>query len=256
MEAFDLHGSTSVVVGASEGIGAAIALGLASLGSDLILAGRSISNLRTIGEKADEYDVTVHIEPLDVRKVDEIETFALKVSDAYGIPRVLVNSMGGMVQKRALDVEREEWDLIHETHLRGTFFTCRAFAREMMQNAYGKIINLSSTFAFTVPQGAGASVYAAAKAGISQLTAALAVEWAEEGILVNAVAPTSTRTPRVDEFYAEHPDRETYITERIPLGRLATPEDVVGPTLFLASRLSDFITGHTLLVDGGWTPAK
>jgi NAD(P)-dependent dehydrogenase (short-subunit alcohol dehydrogenase family) len=179
---------------------------------------------------------------------------ASAVVDRYGVPTILVNCMGGGLYKAAIDVDVVEWDQIHETHLRGAFLTCQAFALPMRDAGYGKIVNLSSTWAFTV--GSGRSVYASAKAGLSHLTAALALEWAPLGIRVNAVAPTTTRTPRIEQMFLDDPEREQYAVDRIPIGRLATPADVVGPVLFLASPMSDFVTGTTLLVDGGWVTAK
>jgi 2-deoxy-D-gluconate 3-dehydrogenase len=195
-----------------------------------------------------------HVETVDVRDTAAIGRFAGAIAEQYGPPGILVNSMGGALHKPALEVTVEEWDDLHSTHLRGAFFACQAFAPAMREAGYGKIVNMSSTWAFTVAQGR--SVYASAKAGLGHLTSALALEWAPYGIRVNAVAPTTVRTPRVEERLKAEPETEQYAVARIPLGRLGTTDDVVGPVLFLAGPSSDFVTGHTLMVDGGWVTAK
>jgi 2-deoxy-D-gluconate 3-dehydrogenase len=191
---------------------------------------------------------------VDVTSVASIRGFADRIAEELGPPTILVNSAGASITKPALEVTEEEWDLVHDVDLRGTFFSCQAFARSMLGSGYGKIVNLGSTWGATV--GVNRSTYSAAKAGVHHLTAALAAEWAPAGIRVNAVAPTTTRTPRVARRYAMDPERERYALDRIPLGRLAEPEDVAGAVLYLASPASDYVTGHTLFVDGGWHLAK
>lgn len=251
----DLGGTLSVVIGASQGIGASIAIGLAGAGSRVVIAARSEDGLeRTRGLAAPTARDQIDIRTVDVTAPESLAGLAEAVLADHGPATILVNSAGGGLSREAFDVTVADWDLVLDTHLRGTFFACQAFGRAMAGNGYGKIINLSSTWAATVAERR--SVYAAAKAGVSHLTAALAAEWAPLGIRVNAIAPTATRTPRVEQSIAEEPERETYLVERIPLGRLATPEDVVGSALFLASPVSDFVTGHTLFVDGGWRAAK
>jgi NAD(P)-dependent dehydrogenase (short-subunit alcohol dehydrogenase family) len=250
----DLASAVAVVIGASGGIGAAVAVGLGRCGAEVVLGGRSRDGMARTAEQVTAVGGRAHVETVDVRNTEEIARFAATVADGYGTPRVLVNSMGGALYKPALDVTVEEWDDLHSTHLRGAFFACQAFAPGMRDAGYGKIVNMSSTWAFTVAHGR--SVYASAKAGLGHLTSALALEWAPFGIRVNAVAPTTVRTPRVEERLIAEPEAEQYAVSRIPLGRLGTTDDVVGPVLFLAGRSSDFVTGHTLLVDGGWVTAK
>jgi NAD(P)-dependent dehydrogenase (short-subunit alcohol dehydrogenase family) len=252
--ALGLGDRLAVVIGASEGIGAAIALGLSRAGSKVILAGRSATRLKATADTVRTEGRQAHVQTVDARDPDQIKTFCAAVLREHGRPTILVNSMGGTLFKPAIDVEPEEWDTIHETHLRGTFFACTSFATAMADEGYGKIINLSSTFATAVV--AGRSVYATAKAGISQLTSALALEWAPLGIRVNAVAPGATRSPRVERWLADNPGLEARMVQSIPLGRIAEPADIVGPALFLASPMSDFVTGQTLLVDGGWAKSK
>lgn len=249
-----LRDRLAVVIGASEGIGAALALSLSRAGAEVVLAGRSAPRLKATTDTLRAQGQQAYVHTVDARDPDQIKTFCAAVLREHGAPTILVNSMGGTLFKPAIDVEPEEWDTVHETHLRGTFFACTSFAAAMADEGYGKIINLSSTFATAVV--AGRSVYAAAKAGISQLTAALALEWAPLGIRVNAVAPGATRSPRVQRWLADNPGLEDGMVHSIPLGRIAEPDDIVGPVLFLASPMSDFVTGQTLLVDGGWARSK
>ena len=244
-----LKSTLSIVVGASEGIGAAIAGGLARAGSRLVLGGRdkgrmaaTLAGIRDQGGAAD-------FESVDARSPEAIPSFADAVLRKHGTPTILVNSMGGTLIKEMRQVEADEWDELHNTHLRGTFLICRAFADAMARNGYGKIINLSSLAAFRGNRLRG--VYSVAKAGLNHLTAVLASEWGPSGIRVNAIAPATTRTPRALKQFGKEPEREAGIVARTPLGRMATPEDMVGPALFLASPLSDFVSGQVLVVDGG-----
>ena len=250
----DLQNTVSVVIGASEGIGAAIAMGLAKAGSALVLAGRNRSRLQPTFEQIRDDGGTADIETVDVRLPDAIQAFAGRVIENHGAPDILVNSMGGTLIKEMRDVEVEEWDDIHNTHLRGAFLSCQAFAPAMTGKGYGKIINLSSFSAYRGNRLRG--VYSVAKAGLNHLTSVLATEWGPSGIRVNAIAPNTTRTPRVRKQLAREPEREERLEKTIPLGRLATAEDMVGPALFLASPLSDYVTGQTLVVDGGLMMAR
>jgi NAD(P)-dependent dehydrogenase (short-subunit alcohol dehydrogenase family) len=250
----DLAGAVAVVIGAGEGIGQAIAVAFAESGATVVAASRNVHHLDTTRELADAAPGRVHVERVEVREPAGVAAFAGAVAERYGSPTVLVNSAGAHLPKPALEVTADEWDLVHDVQLRGTFFACQAFARHMATSGYGKIINLSSTWAATVAPGR--SVYCAAKAGVSHLTAALAQEWAPLGIRVNAVAPTATKTPAAVARLAADPEREARTARQIPLGRWAVPADVVGSALFLASPASDFVTGHVLFVDGGWRASK
>lgn len=250
----DLATTRAVVIGASGGIGAAIAVALGKAGAEVILGGRSRDRMTETAGRISASGGVAHVEEVDARDTGSISAFAAAVVDRHGAPRTLINCMGGALYKPALEVTPDEWDDLHSTHLRGSFFMCQAFAPGMRDAGYGKIVNMSSTWAFTVAEGR--SVYASAKAGLGHLTSALALEWAPYGVRVNAIAPTTIRTPRVEARLSAEPEAEQYAVSRIPLGRLGTTDDVVGPTLFLTSRASDFVTGHTLLVDGGWVTAK
>ena len=250
----DLDGVLSIVIGASEGIGAAIAMGLAQAGSNVIAAGRDAGRLEPTVQAARGARGAVHVATVDVRDPHAVQVFASTVLGDHGTPTVLVNSMGGSLVKPLVDVAVDEWDDLHHTHLRGAFLTCTAFGPAMGERGYGKIINVSSVAAVLVNRGR--SVYSVAKAGLDQLTTALALEWGPLGIRVNGIAPGTTRTPRAEAQFKREPDRETWKIKGIPLGRIAVPEDMVGPALFLASPMSDYVTGHTLVVDGGWVASK
>lgn len=251
---FDLEGRLAVVIGAGQGIGAAIAIAYARAGADVVLGGRSVDRLADTHAQAAEAGSKISAYAVDVGSPESVIRFAASVLDRGRVPAILVNSAGGGGVKPAFDVTVEEWDQVHNVHLRGTFLACQAFGRAMAPKGYGKIINLSSTWAATVC--ANRSVYCSAKAGVGHLTAALGVEWAPHGIRVNALAPTATRTPTIDRRLAGDPARAEYLRKGIPLGRLALPEDLTGAAVFLASPASDFVTGQTLFVDGGWQFAK
>lgn len=248
---FRLDGRLAVVTGASEGIGRALAIALAQAGARLVLASRRSDALDETRRAIEQIGGRAVVHPVDVRQVKTIQTLAAFVEREIGddaVPLVLVNNAGAPLTKPALDVTAEDWDLVHETSLRGLFFCCQAFGRLMIARGYGKIINLSSTWSASTD--ADKSVYCAAKAGVSHLTAALATEWAPLGVRVNALAPTAVLTPsRVAPL--EGP-RAARLLARIPMGRFATPSDLFGAAVFLASSASDFITGQTLFVDGGW----
>lgn len=245
----NLGNTVSVVIGASEGIGAAIAIGLAKAGSRLVLGGRDDKRMASTLDQVRDVGGVAEVETVDVREPASVRTFSDTVMQNYGTPTILVNSMGGTLIKELRDVEVDEWDDLHNTHLRGAFLSCRAFCQAMADKEYGKIINLSSYAAFRGNNFRG--VYAVAKAGLNQLTSVLASEWGPFGIRVNGIAPVTTETPRVIKQLAKEPEREARLKKRIPLGRIATPQDMVGPALFLASPLSDFVSGQTLVVDGG-----
>lgn len=250
----DLTDQVVVVIGAGEGIGRSLAVAFAESGARVVVAARRSVPLEATKAEASSARGSVHVETVDVTSTDSIAELADRVTSQLGVPTVLVNSAGAHSATPALEVTPEEYDRILDTQLRGTFFGCQAFGRAMASSGYGKIINLSSTWAATVADGR--SVYCAAKAGVSHLTAALASEWAPLGIRVNAVAPAATKTPAAKGRLEQNPAREAEIASQIPLGRWAEPADVVGAAMFLASRASDFVTGQTLFVDGGWVTSK
>ena len=164
---------------------------------------------------------------------------------------MLVNNAGLGFTKAALEVDERDWETVFEAQTKAAFFCSQQIGALMLERGYGKIINMSSTWA--VMTDTGKSVYCAAKAAISHLTAALSSEWAPRGVRVNALAPTTTMTEFVQQKRAENPARFDKLLSGIKLGRYAQPQDLVGAAIFLASGASDFVTGQTLFVDGGFT---
>jgi NAD(P)-dependent dehydrogenase (short-subunit alcohol dehydrogenase family) len=163
---------------------------------------------------------------------------------------ILVNAMGINRPQPALEVTGENWDAVLDINLRSLFFACQAAGRRMVAQGYGRIVNISSqTGTVAIPLRAA---YCASKAGVDQLTKELALEWAPKGVTVNAVAPTFVETPFVVEMFKD-PDFKKFVLDSIPVGRMATPEEIAHAVLYLASDQAAIVTGHVLLVDGGWT---
>lgn len=245
---FRLTDKVAVVTGASEGIGKAIALGLAEAGADVIISSRREEKLKEVKSEIEKMGRRAEVCLLDICRLSDIKNLKDFILERFGKVDILVNNAGFAVTKPAWDVTEDEWNLMIDTGFKGLFFSCQIIGSIMRQRGYGKIINLSSTFSRSIVKGR--SVYAGIKAGVSHLTEALAFEWAPDGIRVNALAPTAVLTPsRKDTLKGEVLKT---ILSRIPLGRLATPEDLVGGVIYLSSPASDFVTGHTLFVDGGW----
>ena len=253
---FRLDGRLAIITGASQGIGQAFALAYSRAGAEVVLVSRIREKLLETQHAVETAGGRAHVISADVSKVEEIrllEQGVLKIIEGRDLGLVLMNSAGFGFTKPALEVTEEDWDRILDTHAKGTFFCCQVFGRIMIERGYGKIINLSSTWSSSTD--IGKSVYGLAKAGVSYLTAALSTEWAPLGVRVNAIAPTSTLTESTSLAFQENPARAERLRSRIKLGRFAEPSDLVGAALFLASPASDFITGHTLFVDGGWHAA-
>ena len=253
LPSFRLDGRLAIVTGASEGIGRAIAVAYSRAGAELVLVSRSREKLISVQRSIEDTGGTAHAISADLGKIDDIRSLEKKVSGIIKgreLPLVLVNCAGLAFTKPALDVTEEDWDGVLDVHAKGTFFCSQLFGRMMIERGYGKIINLSSTWSTSTDPGK--SVYGLAKAGVSYLTAALSTEWAPFGVRVNAIAPTATLTENTAKSFRENEARAKRLLSRITLGRFAQPSDIVGAAIFLASPASDFITGHTLFVDGGW----
>ena len=258
LPSFRLDGRLAVITGASDGIGRAFALAYARSGAELVLVSRRREPLEEMKASVEAAGGCAHVVTADVSKAGENRKIEQEVSRLMaGQPKdralVLVNCAGFGFTKPALETTEEDWDRLIDTHLKGAFFCCQALGGLMIERGYGKIINLSSTWSTSTDMGK--SVYGAAKAGVSYLTAALSTEWAPLGVRVNAIAPTSTLTENTARSFRENEARAQRLLSKIKLGRFAEPSDLVGAAIFLASPASDFVTGHTLFVDGGWHAA-
>lgn len=254
LASFRLDDRLIIVTGASEGIGRAFAENFARAGASIVLVSRRREKLEEVRRAIADRGGSAEIVTADVRRIGEIRALAEAVRGlVQGDNRklVLVNNAGFGFTKPAVEVTEEDWNTAFETHAKGAFFCSQQIGALMIERGYGKIINMSSTW--SVATQSGKSVYCAAKAAISQLTAALSTEWAPLGVRVNALAPTTTTTDSVKEMVLKNPARYEQLRSRIKLGQFAKPSDLVGAGIYLASAASDFVTGQTLFVDGGFT---
>jgi 2-deoxy-D-gluconate 3-dehydrogenase len=251
---FGLQGKAAVVTGASQGIGRAIAVGLALAGADLVLAKYPEGREREIRETCDEIEALgrkVVVVPADVAKVADVRNMIDRALAEYSRLDILVNNAGWTGNSLALDVTEEEYDRTMAASLKSVFFACQAAARVMIPRGGGKIVNIGSNFGVVAFKSR--SVYAAAKAGVHHLSRALSLEWANQGVTVNVVAPCITET-ETRKVILEKPGYKEWATQQmLPAGRWNQPEDLVGAVLFLSSHLSQMVVGHVLMVDGGWT---
>ncbi len=247
---FDLSGKVTLVTGAGRGMGYSTALALARYGADLVICSRTVSELEKVGSEIQEIGRKVLIQQMDVTKISDIHAMVETSLKTFGHIDVLVNNAGLNIPQWAVDVTEEAWDKIMNTNLRALFFCAQAVGKVMIQQKKGKIINVSSqSGSVGLLQRAA---YCASKGGVNLLTKVLAVEWAKYNINVNAIAPTFIETPLTKPMFEKEEFRK-YVLGNIPLGRVGQPEDVIGGVIYLASEASNLVTGHILLIDGGWT---
>jgi len=245
---FRLDGKIILVTGASEGIGEAVAEAYAASGATVILSARRMEKLEEVKSRIEKSGGKADCYRLDVSNVESIKLAKAYISDKYGRLDVLHNNAAFTTTKPAQDVSEEEWDKMIDIGLKGTYFMCITMYDLLKKANPGKIVNTASTASSTTI--VGRTVYGAYKAGIERMTGSLAVEWAADHILVNAIAPTAIMTPsRVSTLTTAMPG----LVARIPLGRIAQLDDVMPAVVFLASPASDFITGQTIYIDGGWS---
>ena len=248
---FDLIGQVALVTGAARGLGRAISLALAHAGSDVALglrdvntAGDLVREIQTLGRQALPLQ-------MDVTRLDQISRAVQDTASQFGRLDLLVNNAGVAPENLAENYTEEDFDLTLAVNLKGTFFASQAAGRLMIRQKGGRIINLSSQAGFAALPGE--SVYCMTKAAISHLTKCLAIEWGKHNITVNAVAPTFISTPGTDAALADPVFRADVLERIAGLHRIGVPMDVAGAVVFLASPAASLITGHTLLIDGGWT---
>ena len=249
-ELFDLKGKKAMVTGSTRGLGEAAAMALARAGADVAVCGRNRADLervsdaiRGLGRDSDGFVLDVLSKPAVHEGVD-------RILERFGRIDILVNNAGVNFRAPVLAFPEESWDLIINTNLKGYFLVAQAVAPGMLDQGYGKIINMSSIMgAVALPN---LLAYASSKGGVDQMTKVMALEWAKQGVRVNAIGPTYFETELVAQLRND-PERFNFINERTPMGRWGYPREIEGIVIFLAAPASDFITGQTIYIDGGWT---
>lgn len=247
-ELFDLSGQVAIVTGASRGLGQHMARVLARAGADLVITSRVPSHLTGFEAEIKVTGRRALSLALDVRNLESIKNMVAAADAFYGRLDILVNNAGCNVRKPALDVTWEDWNLIIDTNLRGSFFVAQEVARRMVPRNYGRIINIGSVT--SVAGYAGLGPYGASRGGIRQLTMSLADDWGKYGITVNCLAPGWFCTEQNKALY-ENKEWVEYLCDRIPVKRPGELRDLDAAVVFLAAESSRYVTGQTLLVDGG-----
>jgi len=250
LEIFELKGKVAMVTGSTRGLGEVSAKALAGAGADIAVCGRNAAGLKRVSEEirktgrnADGFSIDVTSKPSVAEAVD-------RILETFGRIDILVNNAGVNFRVPVLEFPEEEWDRVLSTNLKGYFLVAQAVVPQMLQNGYGKVINMSSILGTVgLPNQVA---YASSKGGVDQMTKVMALEWAGRGVRVNAIGPTYFETELVTQIRND-PERFNFINERTPMGRWGYLPELEGAVIFLASPASDFITGQTIYVDGGWT---
>jgi NAD(P)-dependent dehydrogenase (short-subunit alcohol dehydrogenase family) len=247
---FDLDGQVALVTGASRGIGRDLVLALAHVGANVVAAGRSVDDVAGVAEEARSEGGQAEAVELDLRDRASIERAVEECVAGSGRLDILVNNAGLGTNHDALDATEEEWEELFAVNVRGLFFACQSAGRRMVEQRYGRIVNMASQAGLVgIPRHAA---YSASKGAVIALTKVLALEWAPFGITVNSVAPTFIRTPGTAERL-DRPEFLADVLERLPVGHVGTTTDVAGAVIYLASPAASLVTGTVLVVDGGWT---
>ena len=245
---FNLEGKNAFISGASRGLGRQFANALAKAGANVVITSRTLESLETTKQEIEAIGrKCINIE-MEVLEEDSIINAVKKAETELGPINILINNAGCNIRKPALEVTWEDWETVVDTNLKGAFFLAKEIAKGMTERGYGRIVNIGSVT--SVAGYAGLGPYGASRGGIKQLTMSLAHDWGDKGVTVNCLAPGWFKTEQNSNLF-ENSEWVSYIEERIPLGRVGRPNDLDGTCIFLSSDASAYVTGQTLLVDGG-----
>lgn len=247
---FDLSGKTAIITGASKGIGKEFSLLLAENGVNVVLIARNSNELEKVKIQVEKSNGKAITLPMDLTETEKISEAVKEVYKQFGSIDILVNNAGVNIAKPAEEVTAADWDKVMDLNLKSTFFITQAVGKYMKEQKKGKVINISSQMAFV--GYFDRSAYSTSKGGLTQLTKALAIEWAEHNINVNAIAPTFIETEMTKRMF-EDAAFKNEVLSRIPLKKLSKEQDLFGALIYLSSNASNMVTGHTVIVDGGWT---
>ena len=249
MKLFDLSGKTALVCGASRGMGKAIALGLAQAGADVAVAARSRDTLEPVAAEIADMGVRGRAVIMDVSDLATIPPAVQQVEKDLGPIDILFNVAGTNVRGPIVEIAEEQFDQVMDVNIKGVYFLCKEVGKGMVERRRGKVINIASlTSAIGL---ANVTVYTCSKGALAQLTKGLAVEWGQDNIQVNAIAPGFILTDFNRKLW-ENKTLHDWVVNLTPAGRLGAPEDIVGMAIFLAAPASDFVSGQVMFVDGGF----
>lgn len=254
LDSFSLDGETAVVTGAAQGLGQQMASGLAEMGADVAIADVNIDKAeQTATSLGEETESTVIAVEVDVTDEASVASMVESVTDRLAPIDILVNNAGIVENTPAETTDIESWRRVVAVNLDGVFLCAKHVGQQMLDRGEGRIINISSMSGFDVNVPQKQASYNTTKAGVRMLTQSLAVEWGDRGVRVNAIAPGYMRTELVDEVLAQNPDMEETWLENTPMGRLGQPEELKALVVYLASDASSYMTGSTVVIDGGYT---
>ena len=248
---FTLDGKTAIVTGGKQGIGKAIALALAQAGADVTVCGRVLEDgkLKAVADEIRELGRRSLVIQTDITRRADVDNLVQKVIDEFGHIDIMVNNAGVLLKSPFLELSEEVWDKTIDTDLKGYYFCCQAVGRRMVEQKSGNIINIASGLATKAAPLVG--VYCAAKAGVLMMSRVMAVELAPYNIRVNVISPGLLKSDMTEYAWSD-PEVLKPIAAARPLGRIAEPSDIAGAAVFLASDAASYITGHNLLIDGGY----
>jgi len=247
---FDLSGKVAMVTGSTRGLGEVAAMALAKAGADIAICGRNNDDLKRVSTAVAQMGKATEGVYLDVTSADSVRAGVDRILEHFGKVDILVNNAGVNHRVPVLEYDEEAWDMVINTNLKGYFLVAKAVVPQMIEHGYGKVINMSSILGTVALPNQLA--YAASKGGVDQMTKVMAVEWAKQGVRVNAIGPTYFETDLVTQIRND-PERFNFINKRTPIGRWGHLDELEGIVIFLAAPASDFITGQTIYIDGGWT---